>query len=138
MAGAPKPRQQAAAILARHRHGRSHGGVEAQEVDGLVLRHGQVEHGLTARGVLEPAQQDRREVGAAGRLRMQRGRDAEGVAEHDLVQGADQAGSGVVLLELRVVSRRQRVPPVLVLERDQHLVDERLAEALDLLPLAAP
>src|SRR4029079_3804346 len=51
-----------------------------------------------------------------------------------LVEQLREDWARVVLLELLVLVRRARVPLVLELGRDEQLVDERLAEARDLLP----
>ena len=115
--------------------------VEAQLVDGLLVGSGVAERQVDRTGAeVEAAEQDRREVGAARRLGDRAGgAAAEGCVEHRSehagVEGLDQAGRGVVLLELLVLGGRLGVPVVLERPRDQHLVDERLAEALDLLPL---
>src|SRR4029079_8483965 len=124
--------------------GRLRLGVQTQLVDGLLvgpaLAEGQVDR---AGPGVEAAEQDRRDVGAAGLLGERRAvcqvrADAGALqdrTEDARVQRLHEAGRGVVLLELLVLRGRPGVPEVLLRARDQHLVDERLAKALDLLPL---
>ena len=72
--------------------------------------------------------QDRQEVGPIGVERRQ-------VGEHAGVEHREQRrqlGAGDVLAELGVVARSRPVPPVLQPDRDEHLVDQRVAEPRDL------
>ena len=104
--------------------------------DGRRRRDRQVQPNLVCQGVpgevevrlLQTGQQHRDEVGAVvllerAELRIQ------------LVEQLGQDRARVVLLELLVFVRVGRVPLVLELRRDEQLVDQRIAEPRDLLPL---
>ncbi len=125
--------------------------VEPQLVHGLArvaLAEGQIERCLRVVRVLEAAEQDRGEIRAPGLLsQTRRAGRRRGRTEHpgqerlqeQAVQRVDELTRlvlvGVVLLELVVLVRTDRVPVVLQAARDDHLVDERLTEALDLHPV---
>src|SRR5439155_18836113 len=79
-------------------------------------------------GLFQAGEQHRDEVGAIVLLER-----AELWIE--LVEQLGQDRARVVLLELLVFVRVGRVPLVLELRRDEQLVDQRIAEPRDLLPL---